>query len=65
MKSITVLLLLVGMTSIAQVKGNKTIETRTFEIEDVTQIKINLYAKITIDQSAKEGMTITTDNNLF
>ncbi len=65
MKHITLLLLLIGMTSMAQIKGNKKIETRTFEIENVTHIKINFYAKITIDQSAREHMTITTDSNLF
>jgi hypothetical protein len=27
--------------------------------------KINFYVQITIDQSAPEGMTITTDKNLF
>lgn len=65
MKQLTLLLLLVGMTSIAQIKGNKSIETREFKVEGLEYIKINLYAKITIDQSAKEGMTITTDSNLF
>lgn len=65
MKKFTVLLMLVGMTSMAQIKGNGTIETRQFEVNDVEYIKINLYAKVTIDQSAEEGMSITTDANLF
>lgn len=65
MKHITLLLLLVGLTGLAQIKGNKTIETRDFNIQNVDHIKINLYAKVTIDQSAKEGMRITTDSNLF
>lgn len=65
MKKFTVLLMLVGMTSMAQIKGNGTIETRQFEVNDVEYIKINLYAKVTIDQSAEEGMSITTDTNLF
>jgi hypothetical protein len=65
MKQITFILLLIGFAGIAQVKGNKTIETRTFTIDNVDTIKINFYAKVTIDQSAKEGMTITTDSNLF
>lgn len=64
-KTLTVLLLLVGMTAIAQIKGNKTIETRNFNIEGLEHIKINFYAKVTIDQSAKESLEITTDSNLF
>lgn len=65
MKQLTILLCLVGMTGMAQIKGNKTIETKTFAIENVTHIKINFYAKVTIDQAAKEGLSITTDSNLF
>jgi len=65
MKKIVVLLMLVSMSSLAQVKGNKEIETRSFNIENVEVIKINFYAKITVDQSAEEGMTITMDQNLF
>ncbi|WP_299124552.1 DUF2807 domain-containing protein [uncultured Winogradskyella sp.] len=62
---ITLLLLLVGMTAIAQIKGNKAIETRSFNVDSLDHIKINFYAKVTIDQSAKAGMQITTDSNLF
>ena len=65
MKKATLLLILVGMTSMAQIKGNGTIETRQYEVSGLEFIKINLYAKITIDQSAEEGMSITTDTNLF
>lgn len=65
MKKITLLLLLITVTSVAQVEGNKTIETRFFNIENIERIKINFYAYVTIDASAKEGMTITTDSNLF
>ena len=49
----------------AQIKGNKTIETRTFKVENVNNIKINFYADVTIDASLEEGLTITTDENLF
>ena len=65
MKKLIALCMLVSMSSIAQVKGNKKIETRSFKIENVEIIKVNLYANITIDQSEKEGMTITMDANLF
>ena len=65
MKQITLILLLIWFNGFAQVKGNKEIETRTYSLENVDTIKINLYAKIIIDQSVSEGMTITTDSNLF
>lgn len=65
MKLIHLLLFFVVAIGMAQVKGNKSIETRTFDIKNVEIIKINFYAKVTIDASAKEGMTITTDTNLF
>lgn len=65
MKKITLLLLLVTSTGIAQIRGNKKIETRTFPFENVKTIKIDLYAKITIDNSSSEGLEITTDSNMF
>lgn len=63
----TILFIILGLTFTlnAQVKGNKQIETRTFNFENVKTIKTNLYAKITVDPSAKAGLTITTDSNLF
>jgi hypothetical protein len=65
MKKITLLLFFISFCGLAQIKGNKDIETRTFKIENIKTIKINLYAKVTIDQSAREGLTITADTNLF
>ena len=61
----TLLLIFVASTGLAQIKGNKQIETKTFLIENIKNIKINFYANITIDASAKEALTITTDSNLF
>ncbi|TBN06639.1 hypothetical protein EYD45_01780 [Hyunsoonleella flava] len=66
MKNIIILLIcIISFTVQAQIKGNKQIETRTFNFDGVTDIKIDLYAKITIDLSAKAGLSITTDSNLF
>lgn len=65
MKKITVLLLLVGLTGIAQVKGNKHIETRTISVIGLTDLEMGLYAKVTVDAFAKADMTITTDSNLL
>lgn len=65
MKKLSLILLLIGFNGIAQIKGNNTIETRNFTVTDLHHLKINLYAKVTIDQSAAEGMSITADRNLF
>ena len=65
MKKIIIIALLISSSITAQTKGNATIETRSFSVDNLTNLHISLYAKITIDQSLKEGMTITTDTNLF
>jgi len=65
MKKILFTLLLLGNFAFAQVNGNKKIITRSFPLENIQKIKINFYAKITIDPAAKEGMTITTDENVM
>lgn len=65
MKNIVFIILLCTIGLQAQVKGNKQIETRTFSFENVHTIKVNLYAKITIDQSQDASLEITTDANLF
>jgi len=64
-KKLVLLLFLIGMNGFAQIKGNKNIETRTFNIENIEKVKISLYAKVTIDMAAPEGMTIRMDSNLF
>ncbi|BAO77056.1 GIN domain-containing protein [Winogradskyella sp. PG-2] len=64
-KYLVLVLFLAGITAIAQTKGNKVIETRNFNVDGLEHIKINFYAKVTIDQSAEENMSITTDTNLF
>ncbi|WP_046758748.1 GIN domain-containing protein [Kordia jejudonensis] len=65
MKYIYILLFLLGFAVNAQVNGNKNIITRTFPLENIQKIKINFYAKVTIDLAAKEGITITTDENVM
>jgi len=65
MKKIYILLLLISNVALAQVKGNKNIVTKTYDVTTIEEIKINLYAKVTIDQSATESLTITTDENLL
>ncbi|MFK7747990.1 MAG: hypothetical protein AB8B65_06355, partial [Kordia sp.] len=66
MKKILIAILLIGNVALAQVKGNKKVITRTFPLENIQKIKINFYAKVTIDQAATtESMTITTDENIL
>lgn len=65
MKKIILITLLVSFGVKAQTKGNKNIITKTFDIKNITSIKVNLYAKILVDQNLEEGLTITTDKNLF
>lgn len=50
---------------LAQVKGNKEIVTRSFPVNQIESIVINFYAEVLIDCSALEGLTMTTDSNLF
>ena len=64
MKKLTLLLLLVGMTSVAQIKGNKDITTRTIDMQGLIAIEMGLYANVVIDQNAAAEMVITTDSNL-
>ncbi|MEL7119545.1 MAG: DUF2807 domain-containing protein [Bacteroidota bacterium] len=49
----------------AQIKGNGKMETRTFDFKNIEHVDISFYANITIDYNAPEGMTLTTDANLF
>ncbi len=65
MKAINLIVLLFCITATAQIKGNKKIETKTFTINQIETIKVNLYADVIIDVSKPQSLTITTDNNLF
>lgn len=65
MKKIYILLLLISNVAFAQVKGNKNIVTKSYDVTSIEEIKINLYAKVTIDQSATEFLSITADENLL
>ncbi|WP_299222109.1 DUF2807 domain-containing protein [uncultured Aquimarina sp.] len=64
-KYINLLLLLVSLTATSQIKGNKEITTKIFDVNNIQNIKINFYAQVIIDQSKEESLTITTDTNLF
>jgi len=66
MKKFSLLLLLVGITSLAQIKGNKYIITKSYDLQNLTQLEMNLYASVTIDLTkSKEAITITADSNLI
>lgn len=65
MKKLYVLLMMVGMTAMAQVKGNKDISSITIPVKNLTDLEMTLYADVEIDQNAAATMTITTDSNLL
>ena len=65
MKKLYVLLMMVGMTAIAQVKGNKEISSIIIPVNNLTDLEMALYADVEIDQNATANMTITTDSNLL
>ncbi len=65
MKKIIIIALCSTLSSLAQITGNKNIETLSFKATNITGVKIDLHANIFIDTALKEGMTITTDSNLF
>lgn len=66
MKSLTVILItLITVTGFAQVKGDKNIVTRTFPIENVKSIEVNLYADVAVDCAGEEMLTISGDENLM
>lgn len=65
MKRITLLLLLVGITGVAQIKGNKNITSKAIEAAGITSIELQLYADVIVDQNKEEGITITGDENLI
>lgn len=65
MKKISLMLLLVGMTSMAQIKGNRNIETKVFTTAGLTDLEMGLYANVTIDASGGETMSITADSNIL
>ena len=64
MYRLTVWLLLVGMTTLAQVKGNGDIVTKTINVEGLTDLEMGLYANVIVDQSTAPQMIITVDSNL-
>ena len=57
--------MLVCATNYAQVKGNKEITAKSFETESIVDIEVNIYGDIIIDMAQSNGISITTDSNLF
>jgi len=51
--------------ALGQLKGDGNIITKTFEVDNIKSVKINLYAKITIDCEMKNSLRINADSNLM
>lgn len=58
-------LILVAFNLNAQIKGNKKIITKTFPLETLINLEMNLYADVLVDCAAEETITITADENLL
>ena len=58
-------LILICANNFAQVKGNKEITEQRFETESIEDIEISIYGDIIIDVAASNGISISTDSNLF
>lgn len=65
MKNVLFLLLLVSFQLQAQIKGNGNIVTKSFPIDQVKHLEINLNARIIVDFKADDQISITIDENLL
>lgn len=65
MKNVLFLLLLINFQLQAQIKGNGNIVTRSFPIDQVEQLEVNLNARVILDFKADNQISITTDENLI
>lgn len=64
-KILLVAILLTSTLGFTQVKGNKKIITKSYDLEDIESVKIDLYAKVTIDCSLDNKISIKADENLI
>lgn len=65
MKKITLMLLLVGISGLAQIKGNGNIKTISIPASGVEEIEMELYARVIIDAGASEEIVITAEENIL
>lgn len=65
MKNVLFLLLLINFQVQAQIKGNGNIVTKSFPIDQVEQLEINLNARVILDFKVDDQISITTDENLI
>lgn len=62
---ITVLIVFLAISTNGQIVGNKEIVSKTFSLEEVYRISIQMYAKVYIDMDQEAGITITGESNLI
>jgi hypothetical protein len=62
---IGLLLVALQLNATAQIKGNNKMVTKTYELQNVKSIDMNLYAKVVIDCSAEEKMVLTAEENML
>ncbi|MDF1698076.1 MAG: DUF2807 domain-containing protein [Saprospiraceae bacterium] len=59
------LVLMTTLFSFAQINGNGQVITKTFELQKIFVLEVQMYAKIKVDMDASPGITITAESNLF
>ena len=62
---LTLSLLIMLKMGNAQIIGNKNIVTKTYTLEEVYRINIQMYAKVLIDMEKEAGIEITGESNLL
>ena len=65
MKNVFFFLFLLSFELYGQIKGNGNITTRSFPIDAVEHLEINLNARILVDLKGEDLVTISTDENLI
>ena len=64
-KILIILILLICTKNVAQVKGNKEIVETYIDTEAIFDVEVSIYGDITIDAAAKNGISISADENLL
>lgn len=65
MKKIYIILMMVGMTAGAQVKGNGEVVKKTFDVATINKFELNMYAEVTLDASIESQISIEAESNLI
>lgn len=62
---IGLLLVALHLNVYAQIKGDKKVVTKSYDLQNVKSIEMNLYANVEIDCAAEEKIVITAEGNML